>query len=145
MPYLTNTGKSCEGRNMESKVDQKPPKIMLSKLPELDVETLKKNSYMLVSPTSSFQPKSHMMNPLLPKCHCCLCHHRSQQPCSRAATSPHSFATFDHHSCRYHRRQCPPLSVTHMAATAFANQASLSLETEPACVASKAVGCLLKP
>nr|KYP49765.1 hypothetical protein KK1_028449 [Cajanus cajan] len=37
---------------MEPKVEQKPPKIKLSNSPEIDVETLKKNSHMLVSPTS---------------------------------------------------------------------------------------------
>ncbi|KAL2332856.1 hypothetical protein Fmac_014069 [Flemingia macrophylla] len=37
---------------MESKVEVKPPKIKLIDSPEIDVETLKKNSHMLVSPTS---------------------------------------------------------------------------------------------
>jgi len=50
-------GKVCDRRNMEPKAEyQKPPKTMLKKLsdklPELDVEILKKNSHMLVSPTS---------------------------------------------------------------------------------------------
>ncbi|CAJ1963816.1 unnamed protein product [Sphenostylis stenocarpa] len=42
---------------MEPKADQKPPRVMLNKLPELDVETLKKNSHMLVSPTSQTTTK----------------------------------------------------------------------------------------
>jgi len=81
-------GKICEGRNMEPKVDQKPPKIMLSKLPELDVETLKKNSHMLVSPTSSSQTLTRKRSPGRMNCLCsptthvgsfrCR-HHRSSQ------------------------------------------------------------------
>ncbi|XP_027337455.1 uncharacterized protein LOC113851177 [Abrus precatorius] len=38
---------------MEPKVEQKPPKIkVIDNIPELDLATLKKNSHMLVSPTS---------------------------------------------------------------------------------------------
>ncbi|KAG4923755.1 hypothetical protein AAZX31_18G072200 [Glycine max] len=42
---------------MEPKVEQKPPRMKLSKLPELDVETFQ-NSHVLVSPTTS--QNSHM-------------------------------------------------------------------------------------
>ncbi|KAK7387189.1 hypothetical protein VNO78_27766 [Psophocarpus tetragonolobus] len=36
---------------MEPKVDKKPPKIQV-KIPKVDTESFKKNSHMLVSPTS---------------------------------------------------------------------------------------------
>ncbi|TKY47063.1 hypothetical protein E2542_SST29117 [Spatholobus suberectus] len=37
---------------MEPKVEQKPPRIKVNNASELDIETLKKNSHMLISPPS---------------------------------------------------------------------------------------------
>ncbi|KAK7301890.1 hypothetical protein RJT34_12767 [Clitoria ternatea] len=43
---------------METKVDQKPPKIKVAtNISELDMDTLKKHSHMLVSPTSQGAPR----------------------------------------------------------------------------------------
>ncbi|XP_012570578.1 uncharacterized protein [Cicer arietinum] len=53
--------KNFERKNMDPNVEQKPPKINVN-IPELDMNTFKKHSHMIVSPTSQAPAASKSSN-----------------------------------------------------------------------------------